>query len=151
MTIHPARFAAAFGVGALATALLIGVPTDVIPNDLFGRMTPVRGYDVPVLIAVSLLSGLLVASHRGVSGGACPVRPAGTAGALGAIAGWLAVGCPVCNKLIVLALGSSGALSWFAPAQPWLAALSIALLLAALTWRARVLADAGLRLRSARA
>jgi hypothetical protein len=151
MIVHPARFAAAFTVGALATALLIGVPTDVIPNDLFGRMTPVRSYDVPVLVVISVLSGLLVASHWGISGGACPVRPAGTTGVLGATIGWLAVGCPVCNKLIVLALGSSGALSWFAPAQPWLAALSIVLLVAALAWRARVLANAGLRLGPARA
>jgi hypothetical protein len=51
----------------------------------------------------------------------------------------------------VLALGSSGALTWFAPAQPWLAALSIVLLVAALAWRARVLANAGLRLGPARA
>ena len=79
------------------------------------------------------------------------MRRAGTTGVLGATLGWLAVGCPVCNKLIVLALGSSGALSWFAPAQPWLAALSIVLLVAALAWRARVLADAGLRLGPARA
>jgi len=145
VTIRPARFAAAFALGAVATALLIGVPTDVIPNDLFGRMTPTRAYDVPVLVVISVLSGLLVASHWGVRGGACPARPAGTAGALGGIVGWLAVGCPVCNKLIVLALGSSGALTWFAPAQPWLAALSVTLLLAALAWRVRILASAGLR------
>ena len=121
------------------------MPTDVIPNDLFGRMTPVRAYDVPVLVVISVLSGLLVASHWGVGGGSCPVRPAGTTGALGAAVGWLAIGCPVCNKLIVLALGSSGALTWFAPAQPWLAALSVVLLAAALAWRVRILAVAGLR------
>jgi hypothetical protein len=85
--VHPTRFAAAFILGALATALLIGVPTDVIPNDLFGRMTPVRSYDVPVLVVISVLSGLLVASHWGVSGGACPARPAGTTGVIGATVG----------------------------------------------------------------
>jgi hypothetical protein len=137
--VHPARFVLAFALGAVATALLIGLPTDVIPNDLFGRMTPVRSYDVPVLVAVSVLSGLLIASHVAVSGGACPVRRTGTAGTVGAAVGWLAIGCPVCNKLIVLALGTSGALSWFAPAQPWLAAVSVLLLVAALAWRWRVL------------
>lgn len=150
MVLHPARFAALVVLGAAGTALLVGVPTDVIPNGLFGRMTPVRPYDVPVLVAISLLSGLLVASHLGVSGGACPTRPAGTTGALGATVGWLAIGCPVCNKLVVLALGSSGALAWFAPAQPWLAALSVALLVVAVAWRVRLLATAGLRLSPAR-
>ncbi len=121
------------------TALVVGLPTDVIPNDWFGRMTPVRDYDVPVLVAVSVLSGLLAASYWGVEGVVCPVRRPGTAGAVGAALGWLAIGCPVCNKLIVLALGTSGALSVFAPAQPWLAALSVLLLLAALGWRWRLL------------
>lgn len=139
--------------GALGTALLVGLPTDVIPNDWFGRMTPVRGYDVPVLVAMSLLSGLLVASYWGVTGVSCPVRRPGAAGATGAALGWLAIGCPVCNKLVVLALGSSGALSWFAPAQPWLAALSVALLLVAVGWRWRVLvaASQGARARTAAA
>ena len=33
---------------------------------------------------------------------------------------YLAVGCPVCNKVVLVALGTSGALSWFAPVQPLL-------------------------------
>ncbi len=32
-----------------------------------------------------------------------------------------AIGCPVCNKLVVLALGFSGALAYFEPIQPALA------------------------------
>jgi hypothetical protein len=92
MIVQPARFVAAAALGAVSTALLISVTTDVIPNDLLGRMTPVRSDDVPVLVVI-----------------------------------------------------------WFAPAQPWLAALSIALLVAALAWRAHVLANAGLRLGPARA
>lgn len=50
----------------------------------------------------------------------------------------LAVGCPVCNKLVVALLGASGALSWFAPIQPALGALSGILLLVALRQRLRV-------------
>ena len=34
---------------------------------------------------------------------------------------WFAVGCPVCNKLALLALGYSGAITWFTPVQPFLA------------------------------
>ena len=56
------RSAAAFVVGGVLTALLLGVPTDVIPNGWFGRMTPVEDYAVPALVATSVLSGLLVAN-----------------------------------------------------------------------------------------
>jgi len=46
-----------------------------------------------------------------------------------------AVGCPVCNKLVVLALGAGGALTYFAPVQPVMALLTLGLLLYALRAR----------------
>ena len=51
-----------------------------------------------------------------------------------------AVGCLVCNKVVVLVLCASGAMTWFAPTQPLLAAGSLALLGDVLhaRWRARV-------------
>lgn len=68
------RSVAAFVVGGVLTALLLGVPTDVIPNGWFGRMTPVEDYAVPALVATSVLSGLLVASWLGIEVATCPVR-----------------------------------------------------------------------------
>lgn len=67
-----------------------------------------------------------------------PPRPR-TAGAIiaGAVSAF-AVGCPVCNKIVVLALGASGALTYFAPAQPLLALASLAMLAHALRRRLRV-------------
>ena len=50
---------------------------------------------------------------------------------------YFAVGCPVCNKLVVLALGTVGAREWFEPIQPYLAAGSIVLLVVALRARLR--------------
>lgn len=50
---------------------------------------------------------------------------------------WFAVGCPVCNNLALLALGYSGALTWFAPAQPFLAALALVLSVIAVLSRLR--------------
>ncbi len=61
--------------------------------------------------------------------------PPGRAGAVGGLLGFLAVGCPVCNKIALLALGYTGALQWFAPLQPWLAVAGIALLAYALSRR----------------
>jgi hypothetical protein len=55
----------------------------------------------------------------------------------------LAVGCPICNKVVVGLLGVSGALSMWAPIQPVLAVLSVAALLAAVIvrWRRRDCTD----------
>lgn len=55
-------------------------------------------------------------------------RTEGRAGALGGALTFLAVGCPVCNKLALLALGYTGAIQWFAPVQPWLAVGAVGLL-----------------------
>ena len=46
---------------------------------------------------------------------------------------FFAVGCPVCNKLVLIALGSAGAMTWFAPLQPLLVVAGIA----ALGWALR--------------
>ncbi|MEV4258726.1 hypothetical protein AB0J52_36675 [Spirillospora sp. NPDC049652] len=40
----------------------------------------------------------------------------------------LAVGCPTCNKLVLVLVGSSGAMTAWAPLQPLLGSLSVALL-----------------------
>ncbi|WP_209370699.1 hypothetical protein [Brevibacterium renqingii] len=59
----------------------------------------------------------------------------GVLGGVGGMLGWFAVGCPVCNKIALLALGYTGALTYFAPLQPLLAAASVILLLAAVIIR----------------
>jgi hypothetical protein len=50
-------------LAALGTALVIGIPTDVVPNPWFGREIGVRPSDVVVLIALSALTGALVATY----------------------------------------------------------------------------------------
>ncbi len=139
MVIVWPRFIVAFVLAAAAVALLAGIPTDVIPNGWYTRMTAVEGYSYPVLVVVSMLSGILAASYWGVRGAVCPTGRTGATGAAGAALSWFAIGCPICNKLIVFALGASGALTYFAPVQPWLAALSIVLLLFSIAWRWRSL------------
>lgn len=58
-----------------------------------------------------------------------------TFGTVGGMLGWFAVGCPVCNKIALMVLGYTGALTYFAPLQPVLAVLSVALLLVAVVVR----------------
>ena len=53
----------------------------------------------------------------------------------------LAVGCPTCNKLVVLLLDTTGALTFFAPLQLYIGIASVLLLGWTLLLRARALAD----------
>lgn len=129
-------------VGALVTALLVGLPTDVIPNPVFGRPIDVTWWSYPVLVVTAVLGGMLIATY--VREPDAPSaddlvevdldRP-GKTGGIGGLLSFFAVGCPTCNKLVVVALGSTGALDWFAPAQPILAIASIVLLAWALRAR----------------
>ncbi|MER5988430.1 hypothetical protein [Streptomyces sp. NPDC001787] len=119
------------GVGALATAVVVGAPTDVVPNPLFGRSVPVQWWNYPALALTSVLAGIVLSTYVRRPDAPPAARPSGPESRLGAVGGVLsffAVGCPVCNKLVLLLLGSSGALSYWAPVQPLLALVSVALL-----------------------
>ncbi|MCC6223212.1 MAG: hypothetical protein IT201_06930 [Thermoleophilia bacterium] len=127
MASWPAR-RFAFAVGAaLLVAAVTGIPTDLVDTPLFGRQIGVTAWAYPVWIVSSLLAGLLAATALR------PARPVAGGGLLALFA----VGCPVCNKPVLLLLGSAGALEWFAPLQPVLGALAIAGLAAALVVRLR--------------
>lgn len=126
------RFLLALAGGSVLAALAVGIPTDVIPNPWFQRMTPVRTLDVALLPPLSLVLGAWLATYA-LPGDRSSSSLSGTgSGLLGAFA----IGCPVCNKLVILALGFSGALTYFAPIQPVLGAAG--LLLAAFALRARL-------------
>lgn len=132
------RAAAAAVTGAALTALVIATPTSVLPSPFFTRMTPTRPQDIAFLWITAALAGLLVATYvRPAAGGAPAVdRQAGSGGLLA----FLAIGCPICNKVVVALLGVSGALAWFEPVQPLLGALGVVLLAWALVIRVRTLA-----------
>ena len=131
-----ARTAIVAVLAALGTAVVIGIPTDVVPNPWFGRQVGVRPADVVVLIALSVVTGALASTYV-VAGGSGPSAP--RAGFGSGLIGWFAVGCPVCNKLVVALLGVSGATGVFAPLQPALGALAVALAGVALAARLRAI------------
>lgn len=120
----------AAAIGAVLVALLVGIPTVLIPNPIFGREIPPTWWSYPAWIATSVLSGMLLATY------VRPGRPAADEagemvateaerssrfGVAGTVLAWFAVGCPVCNKIALIALGYGGAMTWFAPVQPVLA------------------------------
>ena len=124
---------------AVATVLFIAIPTDLIANPVFGRDVPPTWWAWPSLIVSSALAGLLAATYvrspvAQDSPGAERSRRRGLAGGL---LTFFAVGCPVCNKLVLLALGYAGAMTWFQPVQPVLQLLAVTLLGLALVQRLR--------------
>lgn len=117
-------------------ALLIGVPTGIVPTTFYTRMTPVTWWDYPVWATSALLAGLTAATYvRAGEAASVPDRRRRTLGAT--LLSAFAVGCPICNKLVVAVVGISGALSYWAPLQPVLGALSVAFLLTGLAVRLR--------------
>lgn len=124
-------------VAAVVVALLVGLPTDVIPNPVFGRPVPVTWWSYPTLALTAVLGGLLAATYVRervpTTTADAPARRGGIAGMLA----FFAVGCPVCNKIVVLALGTTGAMRWFPPLQHLLAVASIVLMAIALRGRLR--------------
>lgn len=134
---------------AVGFGLLLGVVTVLIPNSFFARDIPPVWWNYPVWILTSLFSGMLAATYvRGwdIEAGAdesidgrsdAADRRTGRFGVAGGLLAWFAVGCPVCNKLALLALGYSGAITWFAPVQPFLAIGALMLTTVALVWRLR--------------
>ncbi len=134
------RFLVVAALGTIGSLLLLGVPTAVIPNPFFIRMTPTEPFNAVVWLASAPLIGLLIATYVRAPGHQSG-HESGEQGAgrvtLGGLAAFLAIGCPICNKVVVAALGVSGALNVFAPLQPLLGAASVALLGATLAWRLR--------------
>ncbi len=142
-------------------ALGLGFATVLLPNDFFHRDIPPTAWSYPVWIVTSVLTGLLMATYFSPNYAAISDQVNNTThtseeatltdeeaaqmaeqgatsslwGLIGTFAAWFAIGCPVCNKIALLALGYSGAITYFAPMQPWLAAFSLVLLLFGLVMR----------------
>ena len=121
-------------VSAIITVLVISIPTAVLENSVFGREIAVTSWSVPVIVITSILSGLLFATY--VKNDSANTEDTSLKiGTAGAFFSFLAVGCPVCNKIALVALGYSGAMNYFAPVQSFLAFAGVAILAYALIMR----------------
>jgi len=120
--------------GALVAAVLIGVPSDLIDTPLFGRPVETRAIDYVIWAITSVLIGLVMAIRLPESQRAEQERSE-VRTMWGGLVSFLAVGCPVCNQLVVVAIGAGGALSWWAPVQPFVGLAAIGLIVWALRKR----------------
>lgn len=137
-----AAVVASFGLrgwllAAAATALtlvVIAIPTEIIANPFFRRMIEVRVQDYVFWAFTGVLVGLIAGTYA--TGGSSVAQGRILSGGF---LSYLAVGCPICNKVVVALIGTSGALSFFAPAQLFIGLASVALLGATLQLRVRAL------------
>lgn len=106
---------------AMLMFAVLGTVTALWDNSLFMRMTPTSGFEIGLLVAQAALAGLYLGTRQ-------PICAAGAAGA-GGVLGFLGVACPVCNKLLVLAFGSTFLLEYFEPLRLYVALLGTALLM----------------------
>lgn len=121
--------------------LTVGAFTAIVHTGIFQRMIPATWWDYPVWLISALLAGLTAAtyvdtgSRRSATAAPGVDRPRRTL--VATVLAGLAVGCPICNKVVVAAIGVSGALSYWAPLQPVLGVASILVLLGGLLVRLR--------------
>jgi hypothetical protein len=114
---------------ATTVGLAIGIPTVLVPNSFFRRMTPVRPWDIALWVVAAALVGITLAARKLPGARNCRIEGRALGG--GGLT-YLAVGCPICNKVVVALLGVSGALSYFAPIQPILGVTGLVLIVVAL-------------------
>jgi hypothetical protein len=155
-TILDWRYLAWSAAAAVLGLVAFGLVSAIIPNPVFGRQIAPEPFAIIVWLASGLLMGLLAGTYlappasaptpfpapgRAVALGAGPDdagRRTSALGYAGGLAAFLAIGCPVCNKVALVLLGTSGALSIWAPLQPLIGLASVALLAASLAWRLRM-------------
>jgi hypothetical protein len=155
LALLDARLLAAGAAWGIVALLVFGWVSAILPNPVFGRQVPPEPFAIAVWLAAAPLMGLVMATYTMPvrSASPAPIRmldadPAAagkgsTLGTLGSLGAFLAIGCPVCNKIALVLLGASGAMSVWAPIQPLVGGASLVLLVVTLAWRLRLRARGG--------
>jgi len=143
----------------LVTLASFGLVTAIIPNPVFGRQIPPEPFAIAVWFVSAPLMGLLGATYSAPAipaaeasrlmppiidlAGDASHRQGTTLGTVAGLGAFLAIGCPVCNKVALVLLGAGGAMTVFAPIQPLIGTASLVLLAGTLAWRFRLRARGG--------
>jgi hypothetical protein len=110
---------------SLGSFFLFSIPTALINNPFFKRMTPVTKLDLILLVIISLMLGIYVSLHFYLKykNNKCSYYAIG-----GAFTGVFAFTCPICNILLVAVFGSTALLTYFEPYRPLLGVVAIVLI-----------------------
>lgn len=142
---------------AIVSGVTFGIVSAMIPNPVFGRSVAPEPFAYWVWLLSAPLMGLVLATYvvppaPASTGRALPLvigdaatieRRSTRLGGVASFAAFLAIGCPVCNKVALVLLGASGAMSFWAPLQPIVGAASLVLLVVTAGWRLRLRANGG--------
>ncbi|ELY46464.1 hypothetical protein [Natronorubrum tibetense] len=139
-SIRSDRRATGWGTAAaIGVFLLFGLVTGLIPNPLYVRMVPRTPVDYLFLTLTALLAGVYTAQRLTTEVVGPDFEDADESGSDGTkgedrlaigglVGGFLAVGCPICNVVLLALFSSSALMTYFDPLRPALGALSVALL-----------------------
>ena len=119
-------------LSSIGSFFLFGIVTAVVPNNFFIRMIPTTFLDYFFLTSSSILLGAYIGVHYYKKNNAKKCNIVTTTSGIGS---FLAFGCPICNKLLVLLFGATALMTYFEPYRPILGFMSTALLGGALYWR----------------
>jgi hypothetical protein len=137
--------------------LAYGLVAAIIPNPVFGREIPPEPFAIAVWVLSAPLMGVIGATYAAPAATrpsialpaiALPLAPAergeeeerrtGSLGAVASFGTFLAIGCPVCNKIALVLLGTGGTMAVWAPLQPAVGGASVVLLALTAAWRLRL-------------
>lgn len=126
MQINHWKYALLATLASVILFFLFALPSAVIPNTFFIRMTPPTIYEWFVLITTAILGGTYIGLYyykkqQQNTKAACAVTG-------GSFLGFLTYGCAFCNKILIFILGISGIMTYFLPIQPYLGGVGIILL-----------------------
>lgn len=120
------------GAAAILTFLGFGIITDLIPNPMFARMVGRSPLDYAFLALTALLAGLYFAQTVDLR-----ESPGDNGAIAGAMGGFLAFGCPLCNHILLMLFSSSAIMTYFDPLRPVLGVASVGLFGATILYRRR--------------
>ena len=105
---------------------LFALPSAMIANPFFIRMTPPTIYEWFILITTAVLAGTYIGLYYYKKEQQSTKAVCSATG--GSFLGFLTYGCAFCNKILIFLLGISGVMTYFLPIQPYLGVASIGLL-----------------------
>ncbi len=128
----------AIGIGVISTIgafFIFGAPTGLIPNPVFTRMIPSLPLDYVFLALTSVLVGAYAGLH--FYGKQENTKSQNATAYSGVIGGIVAFGCPICNKVFVMALGTTSVMTYIEPYRPIIGAISVIIMGLAVFVKAR--------------